>query len=122
MLYQSLFCPAVEYTLSQSFLSPEQLKTIQTKSFRPIYGKCGFNRNTAADIMCGPINLGGGGFAPLKAVTGTGHVIAFLKFWRSPEEEPGKLLRILVSWSQFCAGVDFSIMKSPDQSLPHLDR
>jgi hypothetical protein len=47
MLYRSVWKPAVEYTLPQSFLSKQQLGKIEQAYMPKLYAKCGFNRNTS---------------------------------------------------------------------------
>ena len=54
MFYDSVWRPAIEYTLSQSFLSDTQLQKVETKLTNLIC-MCGYNRNTAYAICHGPI-------------------------------------------------------------------
>jgi hypothetical protein len=79
MLYESVWKPAVEYVIPQSFLSEKQLSKIERASMPKLIAKCGFNRNTSRAVLTGPIELGGGGFTPLKVTAGTGYVNRFLK-------------------------------------------
>ena len=51
MLFRSVWKPAVEYTLAQSFLHTKQLEKIQRQNFSRIFAKCGYNRNTSKAIM-----------------------------------------------------------------------
>lgn len=44
LFVQSVWKPAVEYTLPQSFLSEKQLKSIETASMPKLYAACGYNR------------------------------------------------------------------------------
>ena len=60
MLFRSVWKPAVEYTLAQSFLQTKQLEKIQRQNFSQIFAKCGYNRNTAKAIMHRPIDMAGG--------------------------------------------------------------
>jgi hypothetical protein len=119
-LYESCFRPAIEYVLPQSFITSKQLSTITKKSMPAIFAKCGYNRNTSRNVLFGPLNLGGAGFMPLATTASTGHVLHFLKFWRSPTTDAGKLLRITLAWSQFQAGVSFPVLANPNIDLPHL--
>lgn len=86
MMYKSVFWSAVEDTLAQSFILAPQLKIIAQKTMPRIYLKCGFNQNTSRGFFQGPRELGGSGFIPLHATASTGHVLQFLKHWRTPEE------------------------------------
>jgi hypothetical protein len=61
-----------------------------------LYAKCGTNRNTSRAVLAAPFELGGGGSTPLYVTAGTtGYVTHFLKNWRTPTEDIGKLLRIV---------------------------
>ena len=120
LLYDSVFRPAVEYPIPQSFLSRKQLQHIERKSLPQIFAKCGFMRNTHRKILFGPEALGGGGFVPLYAIAGSGYIQHFLKHWRTPKEEAGTLLRIVVAWSQYQAGVSYPLLLKPATNLPHV--
>ena len=54
LFYDSVYCPTIEYTLPQSFLSPKQLSDIEEKRQPRLYARCGFNRNTSRAILQGP--------------------------------------------------------------------
>merc|ERR1711884_725047 len=119
MIYHTVYRPSIEYTLGQSFLTSSQLLQIQ-RSVSPIIANCGYNRHTSRNIIFGPSRLGGGGFAPPIAAAGTAQIQHFLKHWRTPEEDVGKLIRIVIAWSQFYSGVSYSILECPTRPLPHL--
>lgn len=57
---------------------------------------------------------------PKKAVAGAGYIQHFLKHWRTPEEEVGKLLRITLAWSQYHSGVPYSILSKPNKQLNYI--
>ena len=120
LLYDSVFRPAVEYPIPQSFLSRKQLTTIEQKTLPQIFAKCGYMRNTSRKILFGPAPIGGGGFIPLYAVAGAGYVQHFLKHWRTPKEQAGRLVRIVLAWSQYQAGVSYPILHQPDTELPYM--
>ena len=120
MLFRSVWKPAVEYTLAQSFLHTKQLDKIQRQNFSRIFAKCGYNRNTAKAIMHGPIDMAGGGFTPLRVTAGSGYVIHFLKNWRTGNEIIGKTMRIVYTWYQSHAGITFPLLEQPQIKLPYL--
>ena len=120
MLYESVYRPAIKYTIPQSFLTKRQLANIEKKNIPKIYSKCGYNRNTARAILQGPKELGGGGFVPLQVVAGTGYVTHFLKHWRTPTEDAGKIIRIVMAWTQYQSGVSYPILQRTDTNLPHI--
>ena len=47
MMYESVYRPAVEYPLAQSFVPETHLELIEKITLPVIYSKCGYNRNTA---------------------------------------------------------------------------
>ena len=96
------------------------MTTIQSKSMPKIFAKCGYNRNTSKCIMYGPSALGGAGFRPLYVTQGTQMVQHFLKHWRSQNTTTGKLLRAVLSWTQYQAGVSYSLLHNTDSYLPHV--
>jgi len=65
--------------------------------------------------------LGGAGFTPLLTIAGAGYIQHFLKHWRTPYEEAGKLLQIVFAWSQFQAGVSYPILAHPEKDLSYID-
>ena len=103
MFYNTVWREAIEYTLSQWFLSDKQIETIE-KKLTPVVGKCGFNQNTVYEICQGHTELSGIGFVPIKALVGSGYVLHLLKHWRSPEEDGGKVICAVVAWTQYQAG------------------
>ena len=120
MLYRSVWKPAVEYTLAQSFLSTKQLEKIQRQNFSQIFAKCGYNRKTSKAIMHGPIDMAGGGFTPLRFTAGSGYVIHFMKNWRTGNKIIGKSMRIVYAWYQSHAGTTFPLLEQPQIMLPYL--
>ena len=114
---ETVYRPAVEFTLAQSFLSDSQLQQIEQKTLLRIYAKCGYNRNTAKVILQGPRELGGAGFTPLRAAAGA--VVHFLRYWRTPKEETGKLLRIVTAWYQYQLGVSFPVLEFPTKDTSY---
>jgi hypothetical protein len=120
MYYDTVWRLAVEYTLSQSFLSEIQLKKIESSCLPKIISKCGYNRNTSRAALGGPANLIGGGIIPLVATTGAGEVLHFIKNWRTPNKDIGKVLRIVYGWCQYQAGVSFPLLERPAESITYL--
>ena len=119
-MYQSCFRPSVEYTIPQTFLSVKQMTIIQQKSLPLIFCKCGYNRNTHRKILFGPSDRGGAGFIPLFVKQGTEMVKHFIKHWRCHNTYTGKLLRAIVSWNQYQAGVSFSLLEDPTVALEYV--
>jgi hypothetical protein len=121
LFVQSVWKPAVEYTLPQSFLSEKQLKSIETASMPKLYAACGYNRNTSRAVLAGPEELSGGGFTPLKVLAGSGYVLHFLKNWRTPSEDIGKTLRIVFAWTTYQAGITIPILEQTEINIDYID-
>ena len=119
-MYWAIFHPSVGYALPTCYFPQHQLTKIQRKAHRAMVSNSGFNRNTSSDVLFGPHYLGGAGFMHLYDVQGYGQVKLFLKFWRTPDSIPGKLLRITMAWAQKCAGISTPILQDPTTKLPHL--
>ena len=103
----------MEYTLPQSFLSQKQLSNIEKKTLPRLYARCGFNQNTSRAIVQGPGDLGGGGFTPLSTVAGSGYIAHFLKLFCSTQEDAGKLIQMILAWTQHQSGLPYPILKYP---------
>ena len=65
VLYHTVYRPAVEYVLGQSFMTTSQLYTIEKLSLPLIINKCGFAKTTHRALVFGPPDIAGGGFIPL---------------------------------------------------------
>jgi hypothetical protein len=118
MMYESVWKPAVEYVILQSFLTEKELSKIEKASMPKLIAKCGFNRNTPRAVLAGPTELGGGGFTPLKVRTG--YATHFLKNWRSTTEDISKQLIILYIWTVLQAGVTFPLLEQPGTDLDYV--
>ena len=92
VLVDTVCTPAVTYTVGQSFMSDKQLDDIDKASMSRTYASCNYNRNTARRLLQAPIELGGGGFTPLKAYAYYGIIMNLIKHWRTPNEEIGRIL------------------------------
>ena len=110
MLYQGVYRLKVEYPLGQTFLTDKQVKKIELASLPKIIVKCGYNINMALDVRGGPKELGGVGFYAFLNTIGATRGQHFLKNWRIPNEDIGKVLRISMAWTQYSAGVPYPIL------------
>ena len=61
------------------------------------------------------------GFTPLYVIAGTGHIIHFLKHWRTPTDRAGKILRCVTAWSQYQAGTSTSILDNVTTDLSYIE-
>ena len=81
----------------------------------------GYCRTTPREIIYGSKQLGGAEMFYLYDDQGYGQLKTFLKLWRSPKTPPGKLLRILLSWCQFCVGISTPVLQNVTTPLPHFE-
>ena len=119
-MYHAIYCLSVTYVLAVSFFSFDLLDAIQRKAHRSFVANMGYCRNTHRAILFGPKFLGGCSFFHLYDKQSLFQLQLFLKFWRSPGTEAGRLLRIAVSWAQLYAGVSYGIFENTAVPLPHL--
>jgi hypothetical protein len=118
--YYAIYLPSIGYPLQNCHFTHKQLHRIQAKGMHAIFAKCGFNRNTKHLILFGPSHLGGASFRHLYTEQGIGQIQSFIKHWRS-STQPGQLLRIAVSWTQYVAGTGVSFLTDISSPLPHLE-
>ena len=62
----------------------------------------GYNWNMDNRIRQAPIKLGGAGFVPLKVYAYYRYIMNFIKHWRTPDNEIGKVLGTVMrgQWKQ----------------------
>ena len=83
LAYHSIYIPSIKYTLPQSFYTKKILDHAQASSICYIIRKCGYNSNTARDIIYAPTEFAGGGFLPWYLLQGEGQIQQFIKHWRT---------------------------------------
>jgi hypothetical protein len=118
--YFAIYLPSIGYPLPNCHFTCKQLHKIQAKGMSAIFAKCGFNRKTKRLILFGPSRLGGASFRHLYTEQGIGQIQLFLKHWRC-STQPGQLLRIAVSWTQYAAGTGALFLSDVSTPLPHLE-
>ena len=123
VLYWAIYKLSVGFALPICYFTEKELDKIQSSSHRQMVAHCGYNRNTDKIIIYAPYFLGGCAFFHLYDVQGYGQVKLFVKFWRSPNTQNGKmLLRIAMAWAQYSAGTGvFILVEDTTTALPHLE-
>ena len=119
--YRGIYQLSVGYVLPLTYFTNKELNQIQKQAHRAFVAKCGYNRNTNLAVVYGPRALGGLGFFHLYDLQGYGQIECFIKYWRTPNSQPGRILRIVMSWIQYCAGVGWSILDNTKKAIPHLE-
>jgi hypothetical protein len=121
IFYLAIYKTSVGYSLPVCYGTLDELSKVQAKAHSAMISKCGFNRKSPSAVMYGPELMAGATFFHLYDLQGYGQLSNFLKYWRSPKEDQGTILRIVVSWAQFCVGTSFSIFSDTATPLPHLE-
>ena len=117
--YFSTYLPSIWFPLPMQHFTRTELYQIQKKALNCIIARCGYNRHTHRSIIFGSTKYGGANFRHLYAIQGTGQTQVFLKYWRTPHSQAGRLLRISVAWLQRSVGVSFPIFEDVHTPLSH---
>ena len=118
--YFSIFQTSVGYPLAASHFSKSILDRAQRQFMSILIAKCGYNRKTKREIIYGPACLGGANFRSLFTIQGTGQVLSFIKYWRSPSQA-GKLLWIAVAWTQYSIGMSTPFLSETGTPIPQME-
>ena len=119
--YKSCFLPCVSYPLANSHFTMASLQKTQRTAMSIIVAKCGYNRRMKREVLCGPTYLGGAEFYKLyDQQQGTGQVTSFLRHWRTCTTI-GKLLRCLLTWTNYNVGISLSVLADETTPLPHME-
>ena len=118
--YSAVFLPLITATMTCSYFSHKQLETLQTRFYKNLLCKMGYNQNTAVGIRMGhPLYLGTG-YKCLYMMQGVLGIQTFMRHWQT-NTPAAKLLCIAVSWCQYSIGTSWSIFHNTATSLPHME-
>ena len=120
LAYAGKYIASLRYVLPQCWFQPHQLRRTEQSSMSRIISKCGYAKTTPHALLFAPVDLAGAGFLHWTTIQGEGQVKQFLKHWRSDTRE-STLLRINVSWVQWQAGTEKSILEDTSNPLPYLE-
>lgn len=121
IFYRGIYKLSVDYVLPLTYFTESQLETVQKKAHKSFLNKCGYHRNTKLAVVYGPIHWGGIEFFHLYDLQGYGQVATFIKYWRTPKTQSGQMLRLVMSWIQYCAGTGSSVLMDVETKMPHLE-
>ena len=96
--------------LPSTYFTKDELTRIQSTSHSAMVARMGYCRTTPREIIYGSKSLGGASLFHLYDDQGYGQLKTFLKFWRSPTTQPGRLRWILMAWCQYCVGTLSSVL------------
>ena len=119
VFYFAIFLPSITYPLANSFFERAVLERIVHPATKRIAAKCGFARSTPSAVLYGPAGLGGAAFRQGYSEQGIGQLQLFLRHWRQPETQAGRLSRIAVHWTQFHCGTSKSFLEDVRTKHPH---
>ena len=117
--YFAIFLPSITFPLSNSFFDRQTLWKTTHPATKKIAAKCEFARTMATEILYGPASLGGASFRECYIEQGIGQPQLFLRHWRNPDTQAGKLARIAVYWIQLHCGTGTSFLKDVETEIPH---
>jgi hypothetical protein len=121
LFYLVIYRQSTNYCLPTSHFTFKELNAAQTKSHRAFLRKMRFNSFSGNAVMYGPEELGGRDLIHLYDEQGFGQIKLLVKFWRTPDNKPGVLLRITMKWAQYTVGISISILSETSLKLPHLE-
>ena len=117
--YFAIFLPSITFPLSNSFFDRQTLWKTTHPATKKIAAKCGFARTMATEILYGPASLGGASFRECYIEQGIGQLQLFLRHWRNPDTQAGKMTRIAVHWIQLHCGTGSSFLDDVETEIPH---
>ena len=118
--YFSVFLRSVGYGLPICHLTKKQLTEIQKPMTPVLLTKLGVCQNTSRQLCFLSSYYGGLDLRDLYIEQGCGQVEFILRHLRSPGMT-GVLLKIVLGWFQFNAGVSYPVLADPAPALPHLE-
>ena len=119
--YWAIYRLSANYVLPTTYFTKSQLHNIQAKAHSAMVSRSGYCRTMANEIIYGPKLYGGAGFFHLYDDQGYGQIKMFMKLWRSPTSQAGKLLRVAVSWAQHGVGTSAEILQDVTTQWPHFE-
>ena len=117
--YWAIYRLSTNYVLPTTYFTKAELHRMQARAHRAMVGRSGYCRTTAGAILFGPKRYGGAGFLHLYDDQGYGQIKLFMKLWRSQHTQAGKLLRVVVSWAQYCVGTSAPVLQDVTTRWPH---
>ena len=121
IFYWSIYHLSINYVLPSTYFTLTELSKIQSSSHSAMLSRMGYCRTTPREIIYGSKCLGGAGLFHLYDDQDYGQLKTFLKMWRTPTTQAGKLLCILMTWCQFCVGTGTSVLHNVHSPWPHFE-
>ena len=103
-LYTAFYLPSMTYPLPITPLSKQQCEQLDTRWFRTLLPRCGYNRNMPRAVRYALPSHGGAGFKELYVEQGILLLQQVYKFLNSPTTTVGQMLITTISWTQAFLG------------------
>jgi hypothetical protein len=116
--YRSIYLSSMGYSLPSTSFTRRELSTIQRSPIRALLSTMGFNRNMPLEVVFGPISHGGLGLRHLYVEQGCQKTSALLQHIRQ-QSRLGKMMCMLIQWTQVTVGVGFAMLTEPWRTPPH---
>jgi len=116
--YAMIYLPSITYTFPVTCLTRDECTQVQAKFMTAIVPRCGFNRSMSLAVRYSPKVYGGAGFTELYTEQGALGTMMALKHLRSPNGQPGAMLRIMLSWAQAFSGTSKFIWSDTSTRIP----
>ena len=121
VFYWSIYRLSMNYVLPSTYFTKDEISKIQSTSHSAMVARMGYCRTTPRAVIFGSKRYGGVGLFHLYDDQGWGQLKTFIKFWRSPSTQAGKLLRIVISWCQYCVGTKAGVLQDVHSTWPHFE-
>ena len=116
--YTAIYLPSITYSLPITPLTREQCTQVDSRFFRALLPRCGYNRNMSRAIRYAPFHMGGAGFKELYVEQGALMLQQVYKFLNSPNTQIGQLLLMAISWTQAFLGTSKLFLTYPHEPIP----
>ena len=119
IFHQTMYGPAMRYSLPAVAVDEEELEQIQTKILPTIVQKLGHSSKLPTAIRHGPPEMGGIGLMDLRTEVGI-EMIRFFRHSVYKQSQVGKLLLLSLQSSQLEAGIPTLLLEEPKTVVPYL--
>ena len=119
IFHRAIYVPSMRYGLAAVAIDEEELGSVQSRILQSILKKLNVQSTPPTSIRHGPCKYGGLELYDFRTEAG----IEALKFFRDAiyaNSETGKLLRLMMQYSQLEAGIGPLLLEQPDMHLSYL--
>lgn len=117
MLYHGIYLPSVTYPMAVTHFTEAKCHTIVTGFLQVLMPRMGYARTTATAIQRALSSWGGAGLWSLFGEQSVATIQLALRSLRS-DTNPGKALRINLSWAQTYSGLSQALWENPHTLCP----